>query len=277
MTNPPDTAIVPYRDPSLSIIDRVADLLARMTIDEKLAQLGSVWVFQIATDTWIRCRSGRRRCSADGIGHDHADEWRQRASARRGGGGSANASNGTCSRHPARHPGDRPRGDLFGPDGSRGHRVPAGARRGGHVPARAQPRLADAVRRQMRAIGAHQGLSPVLDVVPRPALGPARGDVRRGPVSSCRRWASPSSAGCRGATTAATSVTAWSPPPSTSSATARRRAGMNWAPAHLPRARAARRVPAAVRGGGARRRAGLGDERLPGDRRHRRARRTVGC
>ena len=28
--------------------DRAADLLARMTIDEKLGQLGSAWVFQIA-------------------------------------------------------------------------------------------------------------------------------------------------------------------------------------------------------------------------------------
>ena len=43
--------------------DRVADLLARMTIDEKLAQLGSAWVFQLADRERIRRRRGRRQCS----------------------------------------------------------------------------------------------------------------------------------------------------------------------------------------------------------------------
>ncbi|MHB1137962.1 MAG: glycoside hydrolase family 3 N-terminal domain-containing protein, partial [Microthrixaceae bacterium] len=33
----------PYRDPSLAIEERVDDLIARMTIDERLAQLGGVW------------------------------------------------------------------------------------------------------------------------------------------------------------------------------------------------------------------------------------------
>ncbi|MBO0802956.1 MAG: glycoside hydrolase family 3 C-terminal domain-containing protein [Nocardiopsaceae bacterium] len=34
----------PWRDPSKPVAERVADLLARMTLDEKLAQLGSVWM-----------------------------------------------------------------------------------------------------------------------------------------------------------------------------------------------------------------------------------------
>ena len=33
-----------WRDPSRSADDRVADLLGRMTLEEKLAQLGSVWL-----------------------------------------------------------------------------------------------------------------------------------------------------------------------------------------------------------------------------------------
>src|SRR5271170_5675688 len=33
----------PYRDPKLSVDQRVADLLLRMTIDEKVAQLESAW------------------------------------------------------------------------------------------------------------------------------------------------------------------------------------------------------------------------------------------
>ena len=42
------TAEAMYQDPSAAVADRVADLLGRMTLDEKLAQLGSAWVFQLA-------------------------------------------------------------------------------------------------------------------------------------------------------------------------------------------------------------------------------------
>jgi beta-glucosidase len=45
-----DAARVPeprYLDPSLPVDERVEDLLDRMTPDEKLAQLGSLWVFEI--------------------------------------------------------------------------------------------------------------------------------------------------------------------------------------------------------------------------------------
>ena len=35
-----------YRDPALPVDDRVDDLLARMTLDEKLAQIGSYWAYQ---------------------------------------------------------------------------------------------------------------------------------------------------------------------------------------------------------------------------------------
>ena len=41
------TVFAPYRDPSLSIDARVADLLARMTRAEKVAQLGSFWAFEV--------------------------------------------------------------------------------------------------------------------------------------------------------------------------------------------------------------------------------------
>ena len=33
----------PYRDPNLSIDQRVADLLSRMTLEEKLAQMEGAW------------------------------------------------------------------------------------------------------------------------------------------------------------------------------------------------------------------------------------------
>ena len=58
-----------YRDASLPIEARVADLLARMTIDEKLAQLGSVWSFELfLTATELDPALVRTRL-ADGIGH----------------------------------------------------------------------------------------------------------------------------------------------------------------------------------------------------------------
>ena len=47
----PDASIVdrdvPYRDADLRIEDRVEDLLARMQPEEKVAQLGSAWMFEL--------------------------------------------------------------------------------------------------------------------------------------------------------------------------------------------------------------------------------------
>ena len=41
------TAAPPYRDPGLSTSTRVSDLVARMTLDEKIAQLSAVWAFEV--------------------------------------------------------------------------------------------------------------------------------------------------------------------------------------------------------------------------------------
>ena len=37
-----------YRDTTQPIEARVADLLSRMTLDEKLAQLGSAWIYELS-------------------------------------------------------------------------------------------------------------------------------------------------------------------------------------------------------------------------------------
>ena len=105
----------------------------------------------------------------------------------------------------------------------------------------------------------------------RPALGPHRGDLRRGSVSRSRRWASPTCAACR-ATTSRDGVVATGKHFVGYGAS---EGGMNWAPAHLGAARAARGVRLPVRGRDPRGRAGVDHERLQRDRRRalRRARR----
>ena len=47
MNKKSDLPAAPYRDASRPIAERVDDLLARMTLQEKLAQMGSVWVYQV--------------------------------------------------------------------------------------------------------------------------------------------------------------------------------------------------------------------------------------
>src|SRR3954447_20023318 len=63
------TTTVPlYRDPSLPVDARVADLLARMTRGEKVAQLGSFWAFEVIKESGLDEGRLAERV-ADGIGH----------------------------------------------------------------------------------------------------------------------------------------------------------------------------------------------------------------
>lgn len=61
------TALAPYRDPGLSLDERVADLVARMTQAEKLAQLGSVWAFEVVGDEGVDPQR-LAAIAADGLG-----------------------------------------------------------------------------------------------------------------------------------------------------------------------------------------------------------------
>src|SRR6202035_2013513 len=56
-----------YEDPTSSVAERVSDLLGRMTIEEKVAQLGSVWITQLGSDDHFD-EVAAGRLLADGIG-----------------------------------------------------------------------------------------------------------------------------------------------------------------------------------------------------------------
>jgi len=61
-------AAVPYRDPDLPTAERVADLLGRMTLEEKLAQLGAVWSSALLEDERFSDEKARE-VLARGTGH----------------------------------------------------------------------------------------------------------------------------------------------------------------------------------------------------------------
>jgi beta-glucosidase len=62
------TAILPYRDPALPVDARVADLLARMTRAEKIAQLGAFWAFEVIGEDGLDA-DRLAGLAPDGIGH----------------------------------------------------------------------------------------------------------------------------------------------------------------------------------------------------------------
>ena len=57
-----------YRDPSQPVEARVDDLVARMSLDEKLAQLGCVWCTSLVDDDGFSAEKARERL-ANGTGH----------------------------------------------------------------------------------------------------------------------------------------------------------------------------------------------------------------
>jgi beta-glucosidase len=63
-----DGRLPDHRDPSLPIEDRVESLLEQMTLEEKVAQLGSAWVFQLIDDGRLS-GSKAQELLAKGLGH----------------------------------------------------------------------------------------------------------------------------------------------------------------------------------------------------------------
>lgn len=160
----------PYKNPSLPVGDRVADLLSHMTFEEKIAQLGSIWVFEVLEDMQFS-EAKAEKLFSHGLGQV----------TRIGGASSLDPTAGAelantiqkyllehtrlgipaivheecCSGYMARNATCFPQ--IIG------------------LASAWEPELVEAmarvVRTQMRAAGAQQGLSPVLDVTRDPRWG----------------------------------------------------------------------------------------------------------
>ena len=165
-----DFANAPFADPTVPVDERVADLLSRMTMDEKLGQLGSAWVFQLADADGLVPERVEEHLQ-HGIGHVTRISGASSLTAR----GSADLANDV-----QRHLRERTR---LGVPAIVHEEICSGfmARDATIFPqaigvaATFRPEhnhaVADAIRQQMRGVGAHHGLSPVLDVCRDPRWG----------------------------------------------------------------------------------------------------------
>lgn len=163
-----ETAI--YLDPDRTPAERAEDLAGRMTLDEKLGQLGSAWSFELA-DRGAFSRERTERLAQYGLGHvtriGGASSYDGEEAAR-----FANA----VQRYLVED-------TRLGIPAIVHEEICSGLMSSGSivfpqaigVASTWEPSLSEAlahlVRLQMRAVGAHQGLSPVLDVCRDPRWG----------------------------------------------------------------------------------------------------------
>ena len=159
-----------YRDPTRPVEERVGDLLSRMTLDEKLAQLSAVWVYELLEDVTFSKAKAQPL-----IGNGSGQITRVAGAANVGPVASAELTNSIqkflventrlgipaiiheecCSGYMAQGATCFPQ--IIG------------------IASTWEPELVEemttVIRTQMKAVGAHQGLSPVLDVTRDPRWG----------------------------------------------------------------------------------------------------------
>jgi beta-glucosidase len=165
-----ETGMAAYQDASLPISQRVDDLLSRMTLEEKIAQLGSLWIYEIAGEQGLN-RAWAQARMAQGLGQ----VTRLAGGSSLGPVETAHLANAIqrflveetrlgipalihdecCSGFLARGATNFPQ--IIG------------------LASAWEPALVEAmtqiIRRQMRAVGVHHGLAPVLDIARDPRWG----------------------------------------------------------------------------------------------------------
>ncbi len=159
-----------YLDPGRSVNERVDDLLARMTLDEKLGQLGSAWSFELAESGAFSLEHAER-LARDGFGQvtrvGGASSYRSDEAARFANAVQRYLVEETRLGIPAIVHEEICSGLLA----SGSMIFPQAIGLASTWEPDLSEALADTLRVQMRAVGAHQGLSPVLDVSRDPRWG----------------------------------------------------------------------------------------------------------
>ena len=187
----------PWRDPSRPVAERVADLLGRMTLAEKLAQLGSVWIGASVSASGSRSGSGSGSGDGDGDGdgvapmaHEFSAELPPVSELLRDGMGQLTRVFGSRPVPPAAGvralaglqrrimaasrfgiPAIAHEECLTGFAAWRATIFPAPLAWGASFDPGLVREMAAAIGTSMRASGIHQGLAPVLDVVRDPRWG----------------------------------------------------------------------------------------------------------
>ncbi len=149
----------------------IEELLARMTLDEKLAQLGCVWSTQLVEDECLLDARPRSDCSCTASA-------RSRASARPPGCGPANAPR-SRTRSSATSSSTRASGSPRSCTKRAPRACARATRRSSRRPSASRPpgtrisleRIAAVIRAQMTATGARHSLAPVLDIARDPRWG----------------------------------------------------------------------------------------------------------
>lgn len=170
MTQATRSEVVAYRDARLPIEQRVDDLLGRMTLDEKIAQLGSLWVYEIAGEEGLNQEWAQAR-----MAHGLGQVTRLAGGSSLGPLETAHLANAiqrflveeTRLGIPALIHDECCSGFLA--NGATNFPQIIGAA------STWEPELVEAmtqiIRRQMRAVGVHHGLAPVLDIARDPRWG----------------------------------------------------------------------------------------------------------
>jgi beta-xylosidase len=166
----PQSNEFPYRDPDLPVEERVDDLLGRMTVDERVAQLGSAWVFEILEGIDLAPDRIAERFP-NGLGQvtrvSGASAYTPEMAARVTNQIQRQLVEDTRLGIPAIVHEEICSGMM-----GRGFTVfPQAIGVAATFDPSLNERIADAIRVGMRRIGSHQGLSPVLDVCRDPRWG----------------------------------------------------------------------------------------------------------